>query len=184
MRFLVRLLPNSPEGFVESVRTLARSTGAEARNPKKTSYGALEVDIFAPTKADFELFLAAVAPVSKLEFERDLNVAPPYKPEEELFVEAWRYFNEERYWECHEVLEGIWKTKVGDEKRLLQGLILVCAALVHHQKGEDPVALGILQRADKQLSYSSTHYHGVDLASIRDRVDRAVAGRMISEFRL
>ena len=41
------------------------------------------------------------------------------------------YFNNERFWECHEAFEGAWKQCTGDEKELIQGLILVAAALVH-----------------------------------------------------
>jgi uncharacterized protein len=184
LRFLVRLLPSSSQAFLDTVRSLAKTTGAEARNPKWTSYGALEVDIFAQTKADFELFLAAVSPLSKIQFAKDLNEAPSFKPEDELFAEAWEYFNAERYWECHEVLEGVWKTKSGDEKRLLQGIILVCAALVHHQKKEDPVALGIMARAGAQLSYPTADYHGLDLPSFRGQVKRAIEGRKVAEFRV
>ena len=38
-------------------------------------------------------------------------------------------FNNERYWRCHEVLENIWKQSEGEEKRLLNGVILVAAGL-------------------------------------------------------
>jgi len=43
-------------------------------------------------------------------------------------------FNEERYWESHEALESVWLNASGREKELLQGLILIAAALVHMQK--------------------------------------------------
>ena len=88
---------------------MAKSVGVDARNPKWTSYGALELDIFAPSKAGMDAFLAATEPLGHLEFWRDLNVASQYKTEKELFLEARRYFNSERYWECHEVLEGAWR---------------------------------------------------------------------------
>ena len=38
------------------------------------------------------------------------------------------YFNNERFWECHEAFEGAWKQCTGDEKELIQGLILVCCS--------------------------------------------------------
>src|SRR5215472_15074175 len=98
LRFLVRLSPQetSRESLLTTVRSLARSVGAEARVPKWTSKGALEVDIFCPSKSDFDLFLSVLRPVADTEFVRDLNVAPQYKTESELYEEARDYFNSER----------------------------------------------------------------------------------------
>ena len=170
MRFLIRLSGGGERSsLLHSVRTIAGALGAEAKNPKLTSSGALELDVFAPSTADFELFLAAVKPLARLDFSKDLSVAPPFKSERELFDEAWSYFNDERYWECHEVLEGVWRTKSGEEKSLLQGIILVCAAFVHHQKAESEVALGVMRRAIRQLGYGSETYHGVNVPALNAR---------------
>jgi hypothetical protein len=186
LRFLVRMSSPDPdhERFLASVRTLARSVGAEPRNPKFTSYGALELDIFVPTKGDFELFLSAVAPLYALEFSRDLNEVPTHKTEDEQLAEAKEYFNSERYWECHEVLEGLWRTKAGAEKSLLQGLILVCAAFVHHQKGEEAVALGVLRRAMPQLVFPAGTYRGFDTAEIRSNAQKVLDSQEFSNFRV
>ena len=126
VRFLVRLQPKRGQGptFLPLVRSLAESVMAEARNPKWTSYGALELDIFAPSKSDFELFLAAVEPLARLEFSKNLSEAPPHKSKQELIEEARGYFNAERYWEAHETLESVWRSATGEEKRYLQGVIL------------------------------------------------------------
>src|SRR5579863_7742924 len=48
---------------------------------------------------------------------------------EEALKRAKHYFNDEEYWECHEVLEGVWKKTHEGEKDLVQGIILVAAAL-------------------------------------------------------
>ena len=42
------------------------------------------------------------------------------------------YFNNERFWESHEALEGAWIQCQDDEKELIQGIILVAAAFVHY----------------------------------------------------
>lgn len=185
MRFLVRLVASglSKDSQLATVRTLAVSVGVESRNPKWTSYGALELDIFCPTKADFDIFLSTLAPLAKLEFVKDLNVAPPHKAEPELLAEAQEYFNAERYWECHEVLEGVWRQKQGPEKRLLQGIILVCAAFVHHQKGEESVALGILRRASGQLDYPAKVYGGFSVPRLRQNVEEILRTGRFSNFR-
>jgi hypothetical protein len=186
MRYLIRIVRRNGSGdrFLSSIKTVAKSIGVDPRNPKWTSYGALEIDIFAPSKADLDTFLAAVEPLGSLEFSRDLNVAPPHKPEKELFSEARRYFNSERYWECHEVLEGAWRLMSGDEKRYVQGIILVCAAFVHHQKGEDEVALRVLGRALKQLDFEAQHYHGIGVSSLRRRAEGIISSRRFETFRI
>lgn len=184
MRFLVRLLPPHGSGkqFLDSVMALARSVMVEARNPKWTSYGALEVDVFAKSKEDFALFLAALEPLAKLEFSRDLNEAHPHLTKEETVAEARMCFNSERYWECHEVLEGLWRNLEGEEKLYVQGLILVCAAYVHHQKGEDEVALGVLGRANKQLSYGGVSYHGIDVEGVKREVGKVLRSKRFYVF--
>jgi hypothetical protein len=186
MRFLVRLVPSNPsrDPFLATVRGLARSVGAEARNPKWTSYGALELDVFCPNRGDFDLFVSIVRPMADIEFTRDLNVAPPHRPEQELFLEAREYFNAERYWECHEVLEGIWRLKRGEEKWYLQGLILLCAAFIHHQKGEEKVALGVLRRAAKQLDYPESSYGGFDVRGVKVLVDKMLQTGEIAVFQV
>jgi hypothetical protein len=185
LRFLVRLLPDGTprDAFLASVRSLARSVGAEARNPKWTSYGALEIDVFCPSRADFGVFLSVVEPLAELQFSRDLNVAPPHKSEEGLFAEAREYFNAERYWECHEVLEVVWRQKHGEEKRFLQGVILVCAAFVHHQKGQDLVALGVLRRALPQLEFPSRSYAGFSVTDLRENAQKILDRGQFSDFR-
>jgi len=185
LRFLIRLRETrvSGEKLLATVRAVAKTLGVSPRNPKWTSYGALELDVFTPSGADFELFIAAVRPIAEIEFTKDLNLAPLHKAEPRVFEEARRLFNDERYWECHEVLEGVWRTKQGEEKRLLQGIILVCAAFVHHQKGEEAVALGVLGRAVKQLDYSEPEYGGFNVVDLKRRVGEIIQSREFSNFR-
>lgn len=170
--------------MLAAVRSLGRSLGADIRNPKWTSYGALELDVFCSNQSDFDLFLSAVTPLFKAEFVHDLNKAPAHLSQAELLVESRGFFNAERYWECHEVLEGVWRQKLGDEKNLLQGLILVCAAFVHHQKGEEEVALRVLARAEKQLAFDPPKYGGIDLASLRADVQSVLDGKKFFNFRV
>lgn len=166
------------------MKALARSVGAEARNPKWTSNGALELDIFCPTDADFEIFLAAAKPIAGTEFVTDLNKAPEYLTDDEILSKARGLFNAERYWECHEVLEGLWRQKHGEEKRVLQGMILVCAAYVHHQKGDEVVAVGVLGRGAKLLESPMQNYGVFDLSKMRDEVLRMLEARSLVGFRI
>ena len=186
MRFLIRVnargLPR--DGLLEAARTVAKTLGVDPRNPKWTSYGALELDVFAKSRADFDLFVEAFSPLAESEFTKDLSSAPPYKEEGELYKEARELFNAERYWECHEVLEGIWRQKEGEEKSLIQGVILVCAAYVHHQKGEEEVALGVLARAVRQLKSPRRVQGGIDVHLLEKRAEEVLATRRFKVFRV
>jgi len=166
------------------MKSVARSVGAEARNPKWTSYGALELDVFCPTAADLETFLATVKPIAKIEFVTDLNRAPVHLPDDEIVSNAKGLFNAERYWECHEALEGLWRQKQGDEKRVLQGLILVCAAYVHHQKGENGVALSVLRRGAKMLESPLKEYGALNLSVVRSNVLLILETGTMAGFRI
>jgi hypothetical protein len=164
------------------VKSVAKGLGVQVRNPKWTSYGALEIDLFARSRNDVELSLAALEPLGRIEFAKDLGGAPPYRSKENAVGEARTLFNGERYWESHEVLEGVWRTVEGDEKRYLQGVILVCAAFVHHQKGEGEVAFGMLKRAERQLHFGPVTYYGISTRDLIDSVVRAIEGRRLERF--
>jgi hypothetical protein len=170
MRFLLRLLPLEADRAtaLTSVRTTAAALQARAVNPKWTSYGALEIDIFSPSRQDFYEVVEALGALGKMEFAKDLQEPPRFQTKQESVSEAVALFNAERYWEAHEVLESLWRVAEGEEKKLLQGLILVCAALVHHQKDEEKVALGITARALKLLSWNEPLYFEIDVRSLRE----------------
>jgi uncharacterized protein len=166
------------------VRGVAASIGARAVNPKWTSYGALEIDLFTDTKADFETFVAAIEPLGAVEFARDLQQPGPHLPKGQAVAEAVSLFNAERFWEAHEVLETLWRAASGEEKGLLQALILVCAAFVHVQKEEQQVALGVARRAVPKLTWDEPSYHGIDVAGTRGRVWAMVESGALNLFRL
>ncbi len=97
--------------------------------------------------------------------ERDMG-------DEERLEHARILFNEERYWEAHEMLENVWKKSKGEEKDILQGLILVCAAFVHAQKAEYSIALSILKRALAKLEGKSIKsIHGIDVVKVIEHIN-------------
>ncbi|MBC8250322.1 MAG: DUF309 domain-containing protein [Candidatus Nitrosopelagicus sp.] len=101
---------------------------------------------------------------------------------EEALSEGISYFNNERFWECHEILEGVWKNCDGDEKSLVQGLILVAAALVHYQKYEDSICISIFNRALEKLENSSGNYHNIDIDKIKKTVNEMISSKDVSSF--
>ncbi|MBL7960203.1 DUF309 domain-containing protein [bacterium] len=52
-----------------------------------------------------------------------------------LWQKALSQFNEEKFFECHETLEVNWRTEQDEEqKKLLQGIIHMAAALLHRRR--------------------------------------------------
>jgi len=179
-------VPSDPDrgSSLRVVRGVAAGVGTRAVNPKWTSYGALEVDVFSETAADFQTFIAAIEPLGALEFARDLQESHPHQTKAEAVAEAVSLFNAERFWEAHEVLESLWRVAEGEEKSLLQGLILVCAAFVHAQKGELDVALGVARRSLPKLRWGEQVYHGITVEAAAATISRMVEGASLSLFQL
>lgn len=187
MRFLARFAPhgkNSRESFLKIVRSLAENLGSSGRNPKWTSYGALEIDIFTKSQADFGTLVAAIEPLAKVEFTRNLDEASSHLEKKEAIELATSYFNRERFWESHEVLESVWRIASGAEKNLLQGMILVDAAFVHVQKSEHEVAMSVIRRAMKQLEWKERFYQGIDVHKLRERVGKIIDQGLFEIFRI
>lgn len=93
-------------------------------------------------------------------------------------------FNNERYWECHEALEGVWKHSSGNEKELLQGIILTCAGFVHGQKDENNVCFSVLTRSLAKLQDKSGTYHGIDIDRFKQAVMDILSTKNITYFRI
>ena len=105
-------------------------------------------------------------------------------PKEKAIREGIAYFNGERFWECHESFEGVWKECYEGEKDLVQGIILAAAGLVHYQKSEDDICISIFGRALKKLAHCTGTYHTIDVESLRRRLDTMVRSGQISTFEI
>jgi len=96
---------------------------------------------------------------------------------ETAVAEARRLFNEEEFWHVHEALEVVWLKRQGDEKALLQGLIIGAASLVHWQKQEWDVAWRMMADAVRRLEGKQDLYHGWNVAAFRDHLRDCAARR-------
>jgi uncharacterized protein len=98
--------------------------------------------------------------------------------------EAKGYFNEEKYWIAHEILESVWKESKGPERELIGGIILVCAAYVHYQKAEEEICVSILRRAIKKLANAKGTYYDFDVDKIKDRICDTIYSGKVTVFRI
>jgi predicted metal-dependent hydrolase len=102
---------------------------------------------------------------------------------EEALAEGVQLFNDERFWECHEVLEQAWHVSKGVERDAIQSIILTAAAFVHYQKGEEEICLSILRRARAKMTTAKT-YEKMDFQELITGIDGILDSEKIRLFKL
>jgi hypothetical protein len=121
--------------------------------------------------------LAAISPLASIE-----EVVERHLDKEDGIRLAIQAFNDEKYWSAHELLEGVWKSAVGEEKSTLNGIILVAAAFVHDEKAETEICLSILRRALTKLESSRGTYFGIDIDLLATRIAQILSSGKVTRF--
>lgn len=136
----------------------------------------IEFDI-ASEKEDLDALVEKLSPVGIIDNIR--HVVEEHIDKEQGITDGIFYFNNERFWECHEAFEGVWNQCYGREKELVQGIILVAVAFAHEQTDKESVGIGMLSRALDKLGTSPSEYHSIDVDRIRTKsVEMQQAGRL------
>ncbi len=133
-------------------------------------------------KEELDLLVDKISSLGKLDHAR--HVVEEEIEKDKAIEMAIKYFDDERFWECHEVLEGVWKKTFEGEKDLVQGIILVAAALVHYQKNENEICLSIMKRAMEKLSSAGGVYHGINIDLFRQTVSDMISSKKILPFKI
>jgi hypothetical protein len=181
-RYVVRLAharlhqPEHQSELLGRIRELIKPLGGKAIN-LRISRQALEFDLFCDPKMELHPFFTALDPLGKVLTYRRLDTVSPVGIPANVISEARGLFNEERYWEAHEVLEGLWKSTQGSERQLLQGLILTAAALVHVQKNETGVVGRMLEDAAQRLKNQPATYFGLDMRAFSRAIQKMILTR-------
>jgi hypothetical protein len=139
----------------------------------------IELDV-SVHKNNLELLLEKLDSIGQIDNYR--HIIEEEIAKNQLIEDGIFYFNNERFWECHEALEGAWKQCIGDEKELIQGLILVAAALVHYQKDENTVCLSVLGRALKKLHDKSGEYYQINVDKVKQKTVEMLDKKKIFTF--
>ena len=101
-----------------------------------------------------------------------------------------RCWNEQRYYEAHDVLEQLWLKADSGEASFFKGLIQAAGAFVHLQKRFEqpthakhsrrlPPAARLFRLAEKNLSSFGPRHHGLDVAALCQLL-RAYADQIIA----
>jgi hypothetical protein len=180
MRYLIRIapkeayMPADQANLLARVRTVVQPHQSKAINLRVTP-NAIEFDLFCAPGTDLPPILASLENLGKVMTCKQLGIPPGAVDAQRIISEARQLFNEHRFWEVHEVLEDLWKACEGQEKQLVQGLILCAAALVHAQKNETGVVWSLLTDALARLKDQPPSYYGWDIDKFRTHFNRVLA---------
>ena len=182
-RFMLHLrnskyLPKDAKNILNNSRDLIYGMSAVIRDCRVSSKF-IELDI-SVHKNNLELLLEKLSSIGKNDDSR--LIIGEEIDKEQLVKDGISYFNNERFWESHEALEGAWKKSNGKEKELIQGLILIAAALVHYQKAEDDICLSVLGRALEKLHDKSGQYSRINIDDVKQKVIEMLDKKEIFTF--
>ena len=89
-----------------------------------------------------------------------------------LGVTAWRAGD---HFTAHERWEDVWRESVDPERRWLQGLIQIAAALHHVARGRLGAAAGLLARGGEKLADAPARLAEIDVDAVRGGAARLAA---------
>ena len=117
---------------------------------------------------------------------KSLDLDQKLESKENVIKETRNLFNQQRYWESHETLEQVWrKEATGAQKDVQQGLILVASAMVHFQKNENDVCLGMIPRAIAKLDHwDEPDYYGINLADLKLKLQEILKSKRVVPFKI
>ena len=92
----------------------------------------------------------------------------PLKPlaGESSFRHGIQLFNDGEFFECHEVLEDLWRPMRGERRLFLQGVIHFAVALYHYQQNNPAGARRQLRKSLKKLAGYLPEFEGVDTGTL------------------
>jgi len=187
-RYLLRVAnkdrdsPRDVERVASTIRTILGSR--ESASHFRVATDALEFNLFAQDEEELDDRQRRLTQnLFKIVTVKLLDTPPKAVDKEEALAEGVRLFNEERFWECHEVLEQAWHVSNGVERDAIQSMILTAAAFVHYQKGEEEICLSILKRARAKTALAKTR-ETIDFDGLERNIDGILESERIRLFKL
>lgn len=193
-RYLVYLsnknnyLPSNSNTVLHSLRMLLQNyNNAVVRDIRISSYF-VEIDVSIKDNAslspDDPAFFGPISTVGSLIRLEELNEVSGFISKEKAVMSSIFLFNMERYWKSHEVLEGVWKDSKGQTKNLLNGIILVDAAYVHLQKGENAIFFSILNRSLEKFKDYSEYFYDINMEILLKDIHKMIQTEKVSIIKM
>lgn len=171
--------PKDAAVLLKKARSIGERDGLVVRDAR-VSTKHIEYDISIPDgfseKTVIDL-LESISPIASFE-----QVVERHITKDKALSLAIQSFNDEKYWNAHELLEGVWKSSTGMERNILNGIILVAAAFVHDEKDEPGICISILERALAKLEGAPETYAGIDIARLARNALQIIKSGKITRF--
>ena len=175
-----KYLPENCRELAYKARDLASDMNVSVRLARVASKF-IEFDV-ASEKADLDPLVERLSPIGEIDNVR--HVVEEHIEKDKGIKDGIFYYNNERFWECHEAFEGVWNQCYGREKELVQGIILVAVAFAHEQENEESIGIGMLGRALEKLGTSPSMYYSIDVDRIRKKATEMQQAKKLARFEI
>jgi len=175
-----KYLPENCRELAYKARDLASDMNVSVRLARVASKF-IEFDV-ASEKEDLDPLLEILSPIGEIDNVR--HVVEERIEKDKGIQDGIFYYNNERFWECHEAFEGVWNQCYGREKELVQGIILVAVAFAHEQENEESIGIGMLGRALEKLGTSPSMYYSIDVDRIRKKAIEMQQAKKLTRFEI
>ncbi len=175
-----KYLPENCRELAYKARDLASDMNVSVRLARVASEF-IEFDV-ASEKEDLEPLVEILSPIGEIDNVR--HVVEEHIEKDKGIQDGIFYYNNERFWECHEAFEGVWNQCYGREKELVQGIILVAVAFAHEQENEESIGIGMLGRALEKLGTSPSMYYSIDVDRIRKKAVEMQQVKKLTRFEI
>lgn len=175
-----KYLPQNCRELAYKARDLASDMNVSVRLARVASKF-IEFDV-ASEKVDLDPLVERLSPIGEIDNVR--HVVEEHIDKDKGIRDGVFYFNNERFWECHEAFEGVWNQCYGREKELVQGIILVAVAFAHEQENEENIGIGMLKRALEKLGTSPSVYYLIDVDRIRKKAIEMQQANKLTRFEI
>jgi hypothetical protein len=178
----LQFTPADAEFILKKSRELTNALEIIIRDCR-IAHNFIELDLSLEKKENIDKVLNSLKKISST--KEIIEVKERHLSKEDAIKRAVVFFNDEKYWWSHEALEMVWKEASGQEKQLLNGLILICAAFVHFQKNENNICFSILERAMvKCLNLKDSNYYGININKIKIIIREILENKKILTFKI
>jgi predicted metal-dependent hydrolase len=86
---------------------------------------------------------------------------------EETFRQGVEAFNQQRFYECHDLLESIWMESPEAEKKFYQGILQIAVACYHLGHGNWQGTVVLLGEGIGRLADFQPTYRGIEVSQLR-----------------
>ncbi|HEX2027308.1 MAG TPA: DUF309 domain-containing protein [Nitriliruptorales bacterium] len=94
---------------------------------------------------------------------------------DQALAKARELWDEQRFFEAHEVLEDVWHAAPEEDRLFWQGVIQVAVGCCHHQRGNVHGTVALLRKAAAKLAAYPDVHHGIDVEQLRVFAEGAAA---------